>query len=462
MVALLMVVSTCSTVVRAQEELYQPTQTTSPRATLFSFISTMNRAYRVGGGENPENSAKLIDRAIRYLDLSEFPEATAEYLSIESALKLKEVLDRIDLPDRSDVPGRLQATGQSRETGIIKGGEAETKATPITLWQVPGTNIAIHRIETGIREGEYLFTPNTVNRASVWYDRIKDSPYKEGATPGIYQAYSATPGRAINLDFYQGLPEWSTWNIADQTLWQWLATVLTLLILFVFIGYARKFARVIDSKVNSQDDAEDRRSWQPASLSVLLAAVLAIWFVDYSIDHIYNLTGDVLLWFGSILKLLQYLFTAWFAFVLVGQIFELVVWLRGYPANSASAQLGRLVGFFVGGLAVVVILFQAAHSFGLPAYSIVTGFGVTGIAVSLAARETIQDMFSTFEIMIERPYSVGDYIEVGKFAGTVLQMGFRSTKIRTQSDVIVTIPHSSVSSGPIATHPSAPSDSKQE
>lgn len=193
------------TVVRAQWELFEPTQTTSPRATLFSFLSTMNRAYRVGSGEYPENSATLIDKAIRYLDLSELSESSADYLPIESALKLKEVLDRIDLPGRSEVPGRLEATGQSRETGIIKGGEASATAPPITLWQIPGTNIAIHRVEAGLREGEYLFTPRTGSRAPIWYDRIKDKPYKEGATPGIYEAYALTPGRKINLDFYQGV-----------------------------------------------------------------------------------------------------------------------------------------------------------------------------------------------------------------------------------------------------------------
>ncbi|MDJ0958662.1 MAG: mechanosensitive ion channel [Arenicellales bacterium] len=453
---IILVASTHPTVVRAQKELFEPTQTTSPRATLFSFINTMNRAYRVGGGDHPGNSAKLIAKAIRYLDLSELSESSADYLSIESALKLKEVLDRIEIPDRSDVPGRLEATGQSRETGIIKGGEASTIVPPITLWQIPGTNIEIHRIETGLREGEYLFTPRTVSRVPVWYDRIKDKPYKEGATPGIYEAYSLTPGREINLHFYQRLPNWSQWTFADQTVWQWVAAVLTLLILFVFIGYALKFARVFDGNLNSGQSEENRRSWKPASLIALLAITLTVWGVDYAIDDIYNLTGAVLLWLGFMLKLLRYVFTAWFTFVLISQIFEMSIWIRGYVSNSALAQLFRLVGYFIGGTAVILILFQAAHSFGLPAYSIVTGFGVTGIAVSLAARETLQDIFSTFEIMIERPYRIGDYIEVGKFAGTVLQIGFRSTKIRTQSDVIVTIPHSSISSGPIATYSSIP------
>jgi MscS family membrane protein len=120
--------------------------------------------------------------------------------------------------------------------------------------------------------------------------------------------------------------------------------------------------------------------------------------------------------------------------------------------KSAPAQLVRLVGYFIGSFAIVMIILRAAHQFGLPAYSIVTGFGVGGLAVSLAARGTLSDLLGSFVIMIERPYKLGDYVEINKFAGTVEEIGFRSTKLRTQSDLLISIPHTTAASGAIIKH----------
>jgi MscS family membrane protein len=430
----------------------QPAQTSSPRATLFSFITTLNRAYRVGGGENPAGSEPLIDKAIRHLDLSEFSEREVEYRSEEAALKLKEVLDRIPIPDRADVPGRVEATGQSRETGIIQGGEASDATPPITIWQIPGSNIRIHQIAEGPREGEYLFTPRTVRLTSVWYKEIKDAPYKEGATPEIFAAYSTTPGRSINVRLNESLPAWSKWTIGGQTVWQWIALIITLVLLTVFIRTALKFGRKYDENLIKQKKEDTSRYWKPASVTALLVIVWVVSFVDHAIDDIINLTGNILLWAGFVLTLLGQVFVAWFVFVLISQLSELFVLSRSFMPKSAPAQLVRLVGYFIGSFAIVMIILRAAHQFGLPAYSIVTGFGVGGLAVSLAARGTLSDLLGSFVIMIERPYKLGDYVEINKFAGTVEEIGFRSTKLRTQSDLLISIPHTTAASGAIIKH----------
>ena len=67
----------------------RPAQTTSPRATLFSFISTLNRAYRIGNGANTEASVQFIEDAVRHMDLSEMPSRSRDYLAPEAALYLK-------------------------------------------------------------------------------------------------------------------------------------------------------------------------------------------------------------------------------------------------------------------------------------------------------------------------------------------------------------------------------------
>ena len=139
-------------------------------------------------------------------------------------------------------------------------------------------------------------------------------------------------------------------------------------------------------------------------------------------------------------------------FILVSQLFELIAMNRGYAVRSAQFQLVRLIGYFVGVFVIVLVIVQAAEQFGLPAISIITGFGVGGIAVSLAARETLSDILGSFVVLLERPYSIGDYIEIGTDVGTVEEIGIRSTKIRTLSDLVISIPNSSLSAGKITNY----------
>lgn len=433
------------------QDVLRPAQTTSPRATLFSFQSALNRAYRIGSGENPERSVALIDAAIRHLDLSGMPERVRDYEATEAALYLKEVLDRIDLPARMDVPGRIDATGQLRETGIIEGGEAEA-ANPIMIWQIPGTNIRIHRIKDGPREGEYLFTPGTVERAATWYRRVKHLPYKDGATPNIFEAYALTPGRGLQVARSESMPGWTRTPFFGQTLWQWLASSLAILILGAGSRILLKSGHRFDRRIEERTNKDQRQAWRLGTLTALLATILAVSITEAVVEDYFNLTGGVLLWVAGLLVLLGYVFAAIFGFVLATQVSEVVIWARKEPPRSGRSQLVRLVGYLAGAFVVVLLIANVAEQFGLPALSIITGFGVGGIAISLAARESLSDIFGSLVIMVERPYRVGDYIAVGADAGTVEEVGMRSTKIRTLSELVISIPNSSLSAGRIANY----------
>lgn len=73
--------------------------------------------------------------------------------------------------------------------------------------------------------------------------------------------------------------------------------------------------------------------------------------------------------------------------------------------------------------------------------SLIAGFGITGLAVSFAAKETIANIFGSISLMFDKVYTLGDYIKVGEHEGTVEDVNMRSTKIRTLDDVIVNLPN---------------------
>ena len=80
---------------------------------------------------------------------------------------------------------------------------------------------------------------------------------------------------------------------------------------------------------------------------------------------------------------------------------------------------------------------------GVDVYGIVAGLGVGGLAIALAAQDTFANFIGAFNILTDRPFKVGDWIQIGdKVDGDVEEIGFRSTKVRTFGNTQLTVPNS--------------------
>jgi MscS family membrane protein len=77
---------------------------------------------------------------------------------------------------------------------------------------------------------------------------------------------------------------------------------------------------------------------------------------------------------------------------------------------------------------------------------LITGLGVVGVAVALAAQQFLSDFFGALSIMLDRPYRVGDRVRIeGIDAGDVMEIGLRSTRIKTVDNRIIIVPNARVS-----------------
>jgi MscS family membrane protein len=91
---------------------------------------------------------------------------------------------------------------------------------------------------------------------------------------------------------------------------------------------------------------------------------------------------------------------------------------------------------------VVLALVQIAQILSdKPITTIITGLGVGGLAVALAAQETIKNFFGSLVIFADKPFELGERIIVGGHDGAIEEVGFRSTRLRTLDGHLVTIPN---------------------
>jgi MscS family membrane protein len=98
-------------------------------------------------------------------------------------------------------------------------------------------------------------------------------------------------------------------------------------------------------------------------------------------------------------------------------------------------------------LVTVYVVYQVGEGDSLNRF--LTGLGLAGLAVSLAAQDALKSFFSTLLLIGERSFKIGDTITVGNLEGEVEQVGFRATRLRTADGSLLTIPNATIASTPI-------------
>ncbi len=162
----------------------QPSDTSSPAATLNSLIDSCNELQRLIslGPVTEERQSEILpttERILDCLDLSGLPTELRGTAGINSALFLKEVLDRTPLPADTEIPKPDETAGADAS---------------LPSWRIPLTRLDIARPSQGPNQNGYSFTSETVRRAAEFYRLVKNLPYRtDGRTvsPDLYEAYVA-------------------------------------------------------------------------------------------------------------------------------------------------------------------------------------------------------------------------------------------------------------------------------
>ena len=399
--------------------------TSSPQATLKSFIDTCDEMYRrfLGEGRSFRGEAErlaLASRALRCLDLSEVPASLRTSVGRDAGVCLKEVLDRIELPAEDTWPDAEQVAEEE-----------------IARWTIPNTEITIVKVEEGPREGEFLFTPETVERAGEFYDIVKKMPYKdrETVTAGLYHRYLSEPGWMLPRSWIRALPSSAHARWWGQAVWQWIALVVALvlalgLMLAIYV-LGRWRARMMRSHVLRY----------LITLAFPVAAMLVPLATIYFISEHIRLTGTTLLVAASSLR-----FVFLFAVIVVllgagSRIAALVIATPWIQPRGLDAQLVRLICRVASIVGAAVVFLEGGRQFGIPLTTLCASAGIGGLALALAAQDTLKNVFGSIMITLDKPYQVGERIVAKGYDGVVEEIGLRSTKVRLLTGHQASIPN---------------------
>lgn len=386
-----------------------PPERASPRATLATLIDAMDK-YNAGTNKllnGPRASACLDlegagiskDQGVQY----------ADYL-IQVIDRLKD-LDVAALPDAPEAPAHaevLSRDGQSLRIGFVAktGGE----------WLIDG--------------------PTILEAARLWPVVMRWSTLRKttGALSMGMWIESNMPERMLKTSFL-------------LKHWQWLGILLLIalgVLLDRLMGWLLvKFVRFwFHRRKVELPPQELARVERPLGLAVMGA----IWWVGIQWlllpPGIYEFIGKIAIFFLAASSV-------WAAYRLVD---VLAAYLEQLAARTVSRMDDLLVPLVRKTLKIFVMVFGlvfVAGNMGIDISTMLAGLGIGGLAVALASKDTVENLFGSFTVLLDRPFQIGDRVSILGVEGIVEEVGFRSTRLRTLNHSMVTLPNSKLVSANI-------------
>ena len=156
-----------------------------------------------------------------------------------------------------------------------------------------------------------------------------------------------------------------------------------------------------------------------------------------------SINPSVLHYIGSGLQIVIILTFVWLVSRLLDALFR--EYLTPLAARSETDLDDQLLPVLRKGtktvvwvIGVIVALNNAGYNVG----ALIAGLGIGGLALAMAAKDTVANVFGGFTIFTDRPFSINDRVKVAGYDGTIKEIGVRSTRLETLEGRIVTIPNS--------------------
>ncbi len=223
---------------------------------------------------------------------------------------------------------------------------------------------------------------------------------------------------------------------------QWVELLILVILGLVFWQAVKYLARMTVGKILRQryqylTEKQIGKLFSPVGLFVFIIIFhLGLPFL--------NLAPDALKLVERIMFILTALAITW----LVSRVVGVVALRLNQKARESNIKTDDLLVPFATTIIRIVIIIVAAiwvaGNFGFDVTSVIAGLGIGGIAIALASQETLSNFFGSLVLLIERPFSADDRVEIAGVKGTIQEVGLRSTKILNSENSVITMPNASI------------------
>jgi MscS family membrane protein len=373
----------------------------TPRATMTTFLEAFY-------ADSPD-----LHAASACLDLADIPGEIRVIKGRELAVQLKDVLDRTILVDVSKIP-------------------SSTDGEPYVVLKVTEGEIVIDRTASG----EWLFTRQTLSSLDTLWRAVRDRPVVSGID--VTAPAAVTPGTWLR----SMMPESLRFEFFFLEFWQWLGI---LLIIFFGVICGRIFSlvatRVLERALRRRETVIDREASVRAIAPLAALVMVLLW-------------GLGIVWLGlpmtfftlyyRVIKVVAVAAAALSAYRFIDVLSDVLARRAAKTQTQYDDMLVPLVRKSLKIFVAAAGLLTVAQVLGTNVTALFASVGIGGLALALAAQDTVSNFFGSLMVILDRPFQVGDWIKTGDVEGTVEEVGFRSTRIRTFYNSLISLPNANL------------------
>lgn len=174
------------------------------------------------------------------------------------------------------------------------------------------------------------------------------------------------------------------------------------------------------------------------------AAWLIVTLMWFGISDAIELSGKFETYWEHLLKAFLAIHVIRLVYCAVDAATQVFADIAAKTESTMDDQLVPFASKILKALVVILGFLIVLQSFGLNVMSLLAGLGLGGLALALAAQDTAANLFGSVTILIDNPCKIGDWVKVKDVEGTVEEIGFRSTRIRTFYNSVITIPNATM------------------
>ncbi len=395
------------------------TQFESPRATIMTFLTEMDRAIET-------DSVDAWDVAISAFEFLDSDERQAQERIAEGML---EIFNKIEEISEFSLPNAAQIQDKSlTEWDFFP--RADYPPHDRLKRHTNSLRITLRRQD----DGAWRFTRQTVEAVP----KFSRALIKVNASFGRGEIDGGIIQRIRNL-----VPvslQISTFLTVEA--WQWIGLLLIILVGLILDLTIRSTLRGVWIRVIRRRGAEpDRTILRKAVRPFGLFLASLLWFYAILLLDLPLTPEKILRTAARLVLMLSSVLAAYRIADLVGEFFAAKAITTATKFDDLLIPLLRKSAkILVTAMGVVYI----ASSLKIEILPLLTGLGIGGLAFAFAAKDTVENFFGSIAVIADRPFEVGDWVVINDVEGTVEELGFRSTRVRTFYNSLVTIPNSTL------------------
>ena len=227
----------------------------------------------------------------------------------------------------------------------------------------------------------------------------------------------------------------------------WLYTLLAFVYAIIYIGgkFLTTFLGSLTIALRNREEKTRLRLLLTAALWPIRLLLLAI--AIYATQEILKLPATTDQIVGIATNVIGTLVIVIFLYKMLSVIEYELTRFVGRDDNELDVNFVQMIRIVS---KVLIVLFGSIYllkaATGKPMTTLLAGLGIGGLAVALAAQDTLKNLFGSFMIMVDKPFKVGDRVVADSFDGVVEEVGFRSTRLRSYPGHLISIPNEKMAS----------------